>query len=363
MDIVKHISDLLFDHECVIIPGLGGFVSGYRPAAIHPVQHQFTPPAKNLMFNEALKNNDGLLANHMASEQKIAYEAALEQIQGFVSEVKKSLANGEKVSFENIGNLYLGYDGNLQFDQNEVVNYLKDVYGMSSFVSPAIRREAVSTPKVVRPVFAEESARNTSSQNAGMLVKIAASVIVVIALGFFGYGYFKNSTPELQETNLLTSINELVNHQPETESVAGDKKDQENVVMQNHKMDDNLIGEKTPDNDQPVEVSKTEGAIEPEAKTDSKSDHADMPESKPVVTPTITKKMYHLIAGSFLDVENTEKLISKYSGYGYQPSVLGPSNNGYYRVSIHAYLRKDEALVELKKAREQFNPDIWLLRR
>ena len=51
MKVEKHISELLYDHDCVIIPELGGFVGNYTPAQIHPVRHTFTPPFKNIIFN------------------------------------------------------------------------------------------------------------------------------------------------------------------------------------------------------------------------------------------------------------------------------------------------------------------------
>ena len=51
MNVEKHIGELLYDHNCVIVPDLGGFVANYAPAKIHPTQHTFTPPTKNIVFN------------------------------------------------------------------------------------------------------------------------------------------------------------------------------------------------------------------------------------------------------------------------------------------------------------------------
>ncbi len=77
MDISLHISSLLFEHECVVVPGLGGFVSNYSPARIHPVQHLFQPPSKTILFNPELKNNDGLLAKFIAENEKTSFYDAL----------------------------------------------------------------------------------------------------------------------------------------------------------------------------------------------------------------------------------------------------------------------------------------------
>ncbi|MBA3284223.1 MAG: SPOR domain-containing protein, partial [Nitrosopumilus sp.] len=59
MKIDQHISQLLYHHDCVIVPGFGGFVTNSQPARIHPVQHQFYPPSKSLGFNIHLRRNDG----------------------------------------------------------------------------------------------------------------------------------------------------------------------------------------------------------------------------------------------------------------------------------------------------------------
>jgi len=82
----------------------------------------------------------------------------------------------------------------------------------------------------------------------------------------------------------------------------------------------------------------------------------------PDATPKPAQKMYHLIAGSFQDTENASSLIDIYQQRGYDPKMIGPAANGYYRVSISAYLLKSDALVELNKARDLYNPNIWLLR-
>lgn len=365
MNIVKYISDLLYDHECVIVPGLGGFVAGYQSASIHPVQHQFNPPSKNLMFNEALQNNDGLLANYISTKDQISYETAVEEINKFVAEVKKALANGEQFSFENIGNLYIDRTGNLQFDQNNRINYLKDVYGMSAFVSPAIRRDYVSAPKVVKPVFAQETAKSRDYQNSGFLIRIAAAVIVVVTLGVFGYSYFQTATPEAQQTSLMTSINDIVNHQPEAsqdlntqsnQDVSLSESEPETKVESSGKESSNVLI----NNDA---SSVSENPVEEKPEAVAAPDNTEIVTPAPAAKPIKTKKMYHLIAGSFLDDANTVTLIQKYADLGYNPSVIGPSENGYFRVSIIAYLRKDEALIELQKVRENHNPDTWLLRR
>lgn len=53
--IEKYISELLYQYDCVIIPGFGGFIGNYSPALIDPIYHTFHPPYKSLLFNINLK--------------------------------------------------------------------------------------------------------------------------------------------------------------------------------------------------------------------------------------------------------------------------------------------------------------------
>ena len=59
MSIFKHIVDLLYNNDCVILPGFGAFVlknkSAFRKG------DEFFPPSKYVSFNSMLKENDGLL--------------------------------------------------------------------------------------------------------------------------------------------------------------------------------------------------------------------------------------------------------------------------------------------------------------
>ena len=51
MDIAAHIGQLVLKQECVIIPGLGAFLTNYHAAEINPRQHHILPPTRKLVFN------------------------------------------------------------------------------------------------------------------------------------------------------------------------------------------------------------------------------------------------------------------------------------------------------------------------
>ena len=61
IELSRHIEALLLTHDCVIVPGLGGFVTQYVPAYYVEEENLFIPPHRTIAFNAGLSLNDGLL--------------------------------------------------------------------------------------------------------------------------------------------------------------------------------------------------------------------------------------------------------------------------------------------------------------
>ncbi len=70
MDITAFIRELLFGHDCVIVPGFGGFIGNYTPARIDKSTSTFYPPVKQISFNRNLNHNDGLLVGRISDHAK-----------------------------------------------------------------------------------------------------------------------------------------------------------------------------------------------------------------------------------------------------------------------------------------------------
>ena len=54
----SYISDLLFLHDCVILPEFGGFVGNITAAQLNKSTGELTPPSKQILFNNNLTNNE-----------------------------------------------------------------------------------------------------------------------------------------------------------------------------------------------------------------------------------------------------------------------------------------------------------------
>jgi len=141
MKIAKYVGDLLYNYECVVIPGLGGFLTNDKPASINSASNLFKPPFKQIFFNAFLKTNDGLLVNYVAREEGLEYKEAKEQVDRFVLMCDNALKEGKRINFHRIGHLYLNSNQQISFEQDNSVNYNADAFGLTSFISPAVYKQ------------------------------------------------------------------------------------------------------------------------------------------------------------------------------------------------------------------------------
>lgn len=141
MKIAKYVGDLLYNYECVVIPGLGGFLTNDKPASINTASNLFKPPFKQISFNAFLKTNDGLLINYVAREEGLEYKEAKEQVDRFVLMCDSALKDGKRINFHRIGCLYLNDNQQISFEQDNSVNYNADAFGLTSFISPAVYKQ------------------------------------------------------------------------------------------------------------------------------------------------------------------------------------------------------------------------------
>jgi cell division septation protein DedD len=128
----KKINALLFTHDCVIIPGLGGFVASQAAAKHNAIQHTFIPPARVIAFNVYLRQNDGLLANFISAEEKVSFTDAMKIIERYVERCFMELEAGRKVTVTDIGQLYYDNEKNIQFSPDAAAVHAFDSFGLTS---------------------------------------------------------------------------------------------------------------------------------------------------------------------------------------------------------------------------------------
>ncbi len=170
MKIAHYIADLLFEHECVVIPGLGGFISKDHPASIHPLKHQFRPPSREIVFNPHLRTNDGLLLSLIAQSENLSYQDAKSNLDRFVLKCIDGLNKGHRIHFRNIGSIAFNKDKQIVFIPDENQNYMASSFGLTSFVSPAIAREGFSE-RIENQVFGKTKKSKEVPQSIQPVIK------------------------------------------------------------------------------------------------------------------------------------------------------------------------------------------------
>ena len=183
MKMDQYISQLLYRYQCVTVPGFGAFLTEIQSAQLHQDSHSFYPPKKLISFNAYLKNNDGLLANHIAQAEKMSYEVAVTIIENQVAAWKSKLNDFGAITIKNIGDLSLNTERNLVFVPSDQVNYLTSSFGLTTYVSPAVKREVY---KEEIEVLEEKApiAFTPEKRSLGNFLKYAA--IFVLGAGLLG---------------------------------------------------------------------------------------------------------------------------------------------------------------------------------
>jgi hypothetical protein len=212
MQIEKHISDLLYRYQCVTVPGFGAFLTETVSAHVTGSASSFFPPKKVVSFNANVKNNDGLLANHVALQEKMSYELAVLKINDVVTEWAYLLHNRNRLSLKNIGEISVNNEMNWVFEPANTINYLTDAFGLTSFVTPEITREKLkqeveALEERAPIIFTPQRKRNYS------YLKYAAVFTVMFGAGTFGYKMYYDQQVMEQTLIVEKKVQEKVQQQ------------------------------------------------------------------------------------------------------------------------------------------------------
>jgi len=126
------IGSLLLRHNCVIIPGFGGFVAKQASAQIDYKSGVISPPRKSLLFNRQLISNDGLLVSEFALRNQTSYDEALDSVRQMIGNWNVELSSGNRVSIDKVGFLFFDQERNICFEQDREFNLLLSSYGLGS---------------------------------------------------------------------------------------------------------------------------------------------------------------------------------------------------------------------------------------
>ena len=169
-NVEDHIKELLFRHDCVIIPNFGGLVSNPVSSKINTVSGTIFPPSKLIVFNKNLSINDGLLINHISKKEKISVDDSKNIVFDFSKKITDSLMSERSMRLNNIGLFTLGSEDNIIFHQDIANNFDLNSFGFESFQI----QKKTKTKKIIDI--------NQSSTTKKISYKAAAVLIPLILL-------------------------------------------------------------------------------------------------------------------------------------------------------------------------------------
>lgn len=353
MDISVYISEMLFEHDCIIIPGFGGLVCNYKTADIHPILHTIQPPTKAITFNRNLQTNDGLLTNYISSRDKISLDAANNVVNGWVSSAKSLLRNNEEISLSKVGKLHADVEGNLQFQQDEASNYLKASYGLRSLtVEPILRGKQIDFTEK----FTTETKKPVGERKQWRVAAVIAVLIAMAAVAQLMWAGVEVKGLRLDEAGIYNTISSIFKtpepefHPMPVEQVADVTVD--TVTESSLPTNDTLPF--TPDPTLEATVN-TEKVLEQLTPAEDNSNNAISSSSNSAHT-------YYVIIGAFREDQNVDAAIERLQ-QRYPDSIIFREKGTRltkigYSVGNHFY----EAQRKLEDARQE-DPTYWLLKK
>lgn len=329
VDITSFIRELLFGHECVIVPGFGGFIGNYVAARMDKSSGMFYPPVKQITFNRNLNHNDGLLVKEISARLEVNYGDARDIVNEYVNGLKKKLEKGERIVLNGIGTFVLNHEGNIEFEPDRSINFHLDSYGLESFRYQ--QAEAYDVRKRITGSQTDVPVRHISMRKylwrAAVLVPVAG---VLFALSL-RTDFFKAKV----ET---TSMNPLVSAEFEDNRAAVEKENSAvPVIITDSVSSENPVAE----------------AVIPEASAPAPAEEAAI---------TVTEAgAYYIITGSFQSEANAGKQVSQLQAEGFNPEVV-QTENGFYRVCAMACPDLRTAVNKKDSILKKF-PGAWVSRK
>jgi hypothetical protein len=340
INISSIIADLLYDYNCVIIPGFGGLVGNRAAALLDENKNTFYPPYKKLVFNNHLQMNDGLLISAVSTKENISFDEAGKAIEAFVKNWGAELKKGKEIDLDQIGKFKKLKDKSIAFHQDFSVNYLAEAYGMQPIHVAATQRGTIKE-KISRQII-DSTIPSVKSNNT--ILKVAAAIAVPLAASalFLALNLPSGDSTQLNWNPFKWNLSkvEMAKLPPRPD-----------VTITIVRPEDFFSKE---------ELLKiyTEKLSEPKQEL-STSVVKELPVKRTIET-SVSNAKFNVIAGCFADEKNATTFLEELKTAGFDAQIVGKTNGGLTRVAYGSYNSKLEALKGLASARLKHSAHAWL---
>ncbi|MCU0440932.1 MAG: SPOR domain-containing protein [Bacteroidia bacterium] len=386
----NHIRDLLMKHDCVIVPGFGGFVCNREPSKIDQVSHVITPPSRKVVFNQNLKTNDGLLIGYIAVKEQLQYSEALIKLNTIVQSFMAQLAEKKQLTIDFFGTFRLNAEANFVFIPDKRNNYLDASFGLMQIQATPAAQRLTRSPRT--RIFKDRKETKAAKRNRNVWPGVLVGVLVML-LSINGYIFLKeHSLNDLRighQTMSITSwFDSVFKQKPNPVTVNTDT-----VVSQQSEVE---VVQELPAASDPTADTVIPAELSANATTESSVlEYADLyafathigkhrgtiyvphkhNQIEEIITPEETSTTpelakvstqslesgYYVIGGVFCKKANAKRFLKRLKDAGYNQAEL--LLNEYIhcnRVSYQRFSTKKEAEQFCKQLSSE-NPSAWIL--
>ena len=347
--ITQLISELLYKHDCVIVPNLGGFVAQQYASHFSSGSSLLLPPTKQILFNKNLKHNDGLLVSAYADKFLVDYNDAISQIEDYKSYIVSLLEVKKRFELAQLGLLYIDSDQEIRFEAKVDVNFLIDSFGFEAVIANEV--EQISEPRILKTTFEDSKAIPLQNPSKKHSIKKVAILAIGIPLTIVLLIFAANSKP-LQPI-VQSSLNPfhkiektyVPNSTSNSQSFYLDKIEVAPLVCDNNGNANFRLSE-----DGQVLVAKID-------KVEVVTNTVTLAESNSSIQIDAT---YQVVVGCFGVKANAERLINELQHKQIVAAISGVNSNGLYVVSCGGFNEKSNANQLVSSLKNEF-PNAWVM--
>ena len=334
--IEEHIYNLLFDHDCVVLPNVGGFYTVKSSAKLKAGNHKIDPPGKFVAFNKDLRHNDGLLINSISSSENIDYDKAKEVVRDFTRPLETAIRKREGFALKGLGTVHFNSEGSLQFEADKTVNFDRDAFGLESVIARPVSAERATSSVESRSEPETDTSRSTSWK------RVAAAAVL---LPILGYGAWFFTATDVLKPNYRFHTSDLNPFTDKICEVYHPRSGSFDLSFEEMRSQKNIKSLTLVEGGRSIPVVDEKPAdLGSDRKTATKSQRGN----------------YHLIVGCFSQKQNAERYMNKLANLGYDPYIVDVKN-GLLRVSAENVSSRSAAEQSLSKVKTEIQSGAWLL--
>ena len=326
----QHLHPLFLDNDCIVVPGLGGFVCNRQPAQYDEGRQELTPPYRSVLFNERLVHHDGVLAQAVSRAKGITLDEAVKAIELEVEQLKAEVVGGKTIAIDRVGRLYKGANDRVQFLADEEMERMLRSFGLRNI---PLRPIAPATPQPEQTQLTEGKVIPMPAPSAPVPFARIAAALAVPVLG--GLGMFVADSWEVQDAR-MSAIN---------------------VPAVVAAFEPRFEGEAVPSWDD-VEALEETGALAPEV--EAAVERPTTEEIGMAAAPGETPGLYMLVAGAFSMEANAQVLANELVANGFDAQVF-EQDGGLHIVTYATHFDEQSARMHLEELRTQrISENAWL---